>query len=114
MRRGILDRHGLVPLHAITFSPAGDTIGIEALPMGEDQVEIVFRDSGPGFPHGAADAAFVAFERLGHETGTTSGVGVGLSLAQKFAEAMGGRISIDETFRSGAKVSLVLPRSLPE
>ncbi|MFA8385950.1 MAG: sensor histidine kinase [Pelagibaca sp.] len=100
--------------NAIKFSPVGGTIGIQALPVGEDQVEIVFRDSGPGFPEGTAEEAFVAFERLGHETGTTSGVGVGLSLAQKFAEAMGGRISIDETLRSGAKVSLVLPRSLPE
>ncbi|GGB91979.1 hypothetical protein GCM10011363_05700 [Marivita lacus] len=101
-------------MHAIKFSPAGGTVGIQAQAMGEDQVEIVFRDNGPGFPEGTADVAFVAFERLGHETGTKSGVGVGLSLAQKFAEAMGGRIRIDETLRSGAKVSLILPLSLPE
>lgn len=100
--------------NAIKFSPAGGTVGIQAQAVGEDQVEIVFRDNGPGFPEGTAEVAFVAFERLGHETGTKSGVGVGLSLAQKFAEAMGGRIAIDETLRSGAKVSLILPLSLPE
>ena len=72
-------------------------------------VDILFKDSGPGFPKDTATIAFEAFERLGQETGTTSGVGIGLPLARTFAEAMGGKIVIDDDTSVGARVHVILP-----
>ena len=57
------------------------------------------------------DAAFEPFERLGQETGTTSGVGIGLPLARTFAEAMGGRIVIEKAVIEGSRVHVIVPRA---
>lgn len=100
--------------NAIKFAKPGGRISIRAHAKDDDTVEIVFKDDGPGFPAGRASAAFAAFERLAHETGTTAGVGVGLPLAQNFAKAMGGLIVIDESVSDGARVRLVLPMAAAE
>lgn len=100
--------------NAIKFAKPGGRISIHAHVKDDDMVEIVFQDDGPGFPKGRASAAFAPFERLGYETGTTAGVGVGLPLAQNFAKAMGGLIVIDESVSDGAQVRLVLPMAATE
>jgi signal transduction histidine kinase len=95
--------------NAIKFSPPGGDISVHADLKDSDMVEIVIKDSGPGFPPGSAEKAFIAFERLGQETGTTPGVGIGLSLAQNFARAMGGQIVIDDAVQKGALVRMLFP-----
>ena len=95
--------------NAIKFSGPGGTISIEASVIDGKMVDILFKDSGPGFPKDTATIAFEAFERLGQETGTTSGVGIGLPLARTFAEAMGGKIVIDDDTSVGARVHVILP-----
>ena len=74
-------------------------------------IEVVIKDSGPGFPDGASETAFIPFERLGHETGTKSGIGIGLPLAKKFAEAMDGEVTIDGDHKNGARILLRLPNA---
>ena len=100
--------------NAIKFSRTGGRISVDAYTRHGAWIEIVFKDTGPGFPEGASKAAFDAFERLGHETGATSGVGVGLPLAQNFATAMGGKIVIDEDVPRGAQVRVILPLASAE
>ena len=97
--------------NAIKFSPEGGAILIEAHVTSNDKIDITFQDSGPGFPQAALDAAFEPFERLGQETGTTSGVGIGLPLARTFAEAMGGRIVIEKAVIEGSRVHVIVPRA---
>ncbi|HEY1974325.1 MAG TPA: DUF4118 domain-containing protein, partial [Pseudonocardia sp.] len=56
------------------------------------RVELRVVDSGPGIPAEAADKLFIPFQRLGdRDTGT--GVGLGLSVARGFTEAMGGTLT---------------------
>ena len=100
--------------NAIKFSRTGGRITVDAYTRHGAWIEIVFKDTGPGFPEGASKTAFDAFERLGHETGATSGVGVGLPLAQNFATAMGGKIVIDEDAPRGAQVRVILPLASAE
>ncbi len=95
--------------NAIKFSQAGGEITISALKQPGGRTEVVFQDSGSGFPAGAAETAFIPFERLGYETGATSGVGIGLSLARSFATAMGCQIVIDENTENGGKVRVIFP-----
>jgi two-component system sensor histidine kinase KdpD len=60
-------------------------------------------DEGPGIPRGVEDQLFAPFQRLGDSDNTT-GVGLGLSVARGFVEAMGGTISVTDTPGGGLTV----------
>jgi two-component system, OmpR family, sensor histidine kinase KdpD len=75
-----------------------------------DRVLIAVIDEGPGIPRGTEEALFAPFQRLGdHDTST--GVGLGLSVARGFIEAMGGTISATDTPGGGltAEIDLAAP-----
>jgi two-component system sensor histidine kinase KdpD len=71
-------------------------------------VELHVVDHGPGLPKGAAEAVFAPFQRLG-DRDTTSGIGLGLSVAKGFTEAMGGSIRAEDTPGGGLTVVISLP-----
>jgi two-component system sensor histidine kinase KdpD len=72
-------------------------------------------DHGPGVPVGSAPALFAPFSRLdGHGPGplgdrAAGGLGLGLSVARGFAEAMGGTLDAVPTPGGGLTVRLTLP-----
>lgn len=68
-----------------------------------DRVLINVIDEGPGIPHGTEDQIFEAFQRLGDHDNTT-GVGLGMSVARGFVEAMGGTIAASDTPGGGLTV----------
>jgi len=51
---------------------------------------------------------FAPFQRLG-DRDTTSGIGLGLSVAQGFTDAMGGAIATEDTPGGGLTVVISLP-----
>jgi two-component system sensor histidine kinase KdpD len=68
-----------------------------------DRMLINVVDEGPGVPRGAEDQMFEAFQRLG-DRHSRYGVGLGLSVAKGFVEAMGGTISATDTPGRGLTV----------
>jgi two-component system sensor histidine kinase KdpD len=72
-----------------------------------DRVLIAVIDEGPGVPRGTDDALFAPFQRLGDHDNST-GVGLGLSVARGFVEAMGGTISANDTPGGGLTVEIDL------
>jgi two-component system, OmpR family, sensor histidine kinase KdpD len=76
-----------------------------------DRVLIDVIDEGPGVPRGTEDQLFEAFQRLGDHD-NTSGVGLGLSVAAGFVEAMGGTIQADET--PGGGLTVVVDLAAPQ
>jgi two-component system sensor histidine kinase KdpD len=68
-----------------------------------DRMLINVVDEGPGVPRGAEDQMFEAFQRLG-DRHNKYGVGLGLSVAKGFVEAMGGTISATDTPGRGLTV----------
>ena len=54
-----------------------------------DRVLIAVVDEGPGIPRGTEEQLFAPFQRLGDHDNSI-GVGLGLSVARGFVEAMGG------------------------
>jgi two-component system, OmpR family, sensor histidine kinase KdpD len=78
-----------------------------------DRVLINVIDEGPGIPHGAEEKIFAAFQRLGDHDNTT-GVGLGMSVARGFVEAMGGTIAATDTPGGGltVMVDLAAPQSI--
>lgn len=59
-------------------------------------------------PKGTSDAAFEPFQRLG-DRNATAGVGLGLSVAKGFTEAMGGTVRAEDTPGGGLTVVISLP-----
>jgi two-component system sensor histidine kinase KdpD len=73
-----------------------------------DRVELRVVDHGKGLPKNAANLVFVPFQRLG-DRDTTTGVGLGLSVAKGFTDAMGGTIRAEDTPGGGLTVVISLP-----
>lgn len=91
--------------NALRYAPHGP-IRVTAGRVG-DRVLIAVADGGPGIARGAEDEIFDAFQRLGDQDNTT-GVGLGLSVARGFVEAMGGTISVSDTPGGGLTVEIDL------
>jgi len=74
-----------------------------------DEVHIRVVDRGPGIPAEHRSRVVQPFQRLGDHA--TEGVGLGLSIAQGFVEAMGGTFALDDTPGGGLTVTVVLPQT---
>ncbi len=90
-------------------------IGLEEETLdGKPHLAFVVEDSGPGFSPDELKRAFEPFYRGGRsESGGTS-LGLGLHLVRRIAEALGGRVTAENRPEGGARVRLVLPRSLDQ
>ncbi|MGB9305758.1 MAG: sensor histidine kinase KdpD [Mycobacterium sp.] len=76
-----------------------------------DRVLINVIDEGPGIPHGTEEQLFEVFQRLGDHDNTT-GVGLGMSVARGFVEAMGGTIAASDT--PGGGLTVVVDLAAPQ
>ncbi|GAA3065953.1 DUF4118 domain-containing protein [Pseudonocardia yunnanensis] len=72
-----------------------------------DMVELRVVDSGPGVPADRLNRMFAPFQRLGDRG--NSGLGLGLSVARGFTEAMGGTITAEDTPGGGLTIVISLP-----
>ncbi len=107
---GLLERV-LVNLidNALRYAPDG-VVRVNAGRVG-NRVLINVVDEGPGIPRGAEDQVFAPFQRLGDNDNTT-GVGLGLSVARGFVEAMGGTIAATDT--PGGGLTVVVDLAAPD
>ena len=97
--------------NALRYAP-DSPVRVTAGRVGE-RVLIAVIDEGPGIPRGTEEQLFAPFQRLGDHD-TSIGVGLGLSVAKGFVEAMGGTIPATDTPGGGLTVdcgSRCTPRS---
>lgn len=97
--------------NALRYAP-DSVVRVNAGRVGE-RVLITVVDEGPGIPRGTEEQLFDAFQRLG-DRDNTSGVGLGLSVARGFVEAMGGTIQATDTPGGGLTIEIDLPASSSE
>jgi two-component system sensor histidine kinase BaeS len=100
--------------NAVKFSPEGGKINVVAGPTtiedGRKAVEISVLDYGVGMSEADVDRVFSDFAQAdSSDTRRFGGLGLGLSLVKRVAEAHGGTVSCDSTQRKGSKFSIVLP-----
>jgi len=103
--------------NAIKYNRRGGLVRIHADTTTNGQVRLTVTDTGPGIPADRHGAVFAPFERLGAEQTTIEGTGVGLTLAKRVIEAMGGAIGFDSTVGLGSTFWVELdpvPQGLPE
>ncbi|EMY35305.1 sensor protein [Arthrobacter crystallopoietes BAB-32] len=77
---------------------------------GRPASELRITDHGPGVPAAKLAQMFKPFQRLG-DTPAGSGIGLGLAVAQGFAEAMGGQLQAEQTPGGGLTMVIKLPLS---
>jgi len=82
------------------------------LSVGEGRVRVAVLDRGPGFEAEALAKGFEAFFRGQRRAG--SGLGLGLALVRRIAEAHGGSVQAENREGGGAAVTLELPEAPPQ
>jgi two-component system sensor histidine kinase KdpD len=107
-------RHGVLPVPRPVDVDGDGRIGTDEPAIAirasahADLVELRIVDHGQGLPKRAADSVFEPFQRLGGRD-STSGVGLGLSVARGFVDAMGGSLRAEDTPGGGLTVVVSLP-----
>ena len=97
--------------NAIKYSPADTPVELVVRRVGE-WVDVMVCDWGPGLPPGGSEELFGMFRR-GQVESNIPGVGLGLAIAQGFAEAHGGRVLAENRLGGGACFRLRLPLGNP-
>ncbi|UCD35392.1 MAG: HAMP domain-containing protein [Nitrospiraceae bacterium] len=98
--------------NAIKYTPHGGTVTVSAA-TDENTIGIAFEDTGPGISEADLPHIFERFYRCDRSR-TNDGVGLGLSLARAFTEAMKGRISVTVNKGSGCRFVVTFPRELAQ
>ena len=95
--------------NADKYSPPESAIGVSVEAAGAEIV-VTVTDEGPGIPEDQQEIIFERFRRLGHHlTRPTSGTGLGLFIARRLVEAMGGRIWVESQVGHGSSFKFTLP-----
>jgi PAS domain S-box-containing protein len=72
-------------------------------------LRLCVQDQSPGIPPEKLERLFTPFERLGAETTTIEGVGIGLALSRRLAESMGGTVGVESTMDVGSTFWVEMP-----
>jgi signal transduction histidine kinase len=92
-------------MNAARHTPPGTAV-LVGIAIRPDGIEIVVEDDGPGVPDELKD---VLFEPFRQGEGSSGGMGIGLSLVQRFAELHGGSARVEDAPAGGARFVVSLP-----
>ena len=96
--------------NAVKFSPEGCRVTVSAAMAEDGRVEIAVADKGVGMTREEQDLAFTEFVQGDtSDTRRFGGLGLGLSLVQRVAEAHGGTVECASAPGKGSKFSIFLP-----
>ena len=91
--------------NAVRFSPPNSYVHI-VIEATDDGAHIHVTDHGPGIPRELLARLFVPFDRLGADAGREGGAGLGLVLARRLTEAMGGTFHLSSTVGVGTHITI--------
>ena len=99
--------------NAVKYNRPGGAVLIEAHQSSEG-VSLSVHDTGPGLPAARMDDLFQPFNRLGREASDVAGAGLGLAVARRLIQAMGGRLEAESREDEGAVFTLHLPLAVAQ
>ncbi len=98
--------------NALKFTPEGE-VRVTAALLPEDRVEFAVSDTGVGIAPEHLQTLFNDFEQIDIRLQKRlRGTGLGLALARKFAELLGGTVHVQSELGKGSRFSVVLPMKL--
>ena len=95
--------------NAVRHAPPEHPVRVEAGIVG-DSVHLRIVDRGHGIPLADRVRVTTPFQQLGDQRTNNDGVGLGLSIAKGFIDAMHGTLTLDDTPGGGLTVTVVLPK----
>lgn len=98
-------------VNAVTYTPAGGKVSVQASRQ-NGQARVRVKDTGPGIPAEDLPHIFERFYRVDKSRSrSTGGVGLGLTIARRLAEAHGGRLDAFSEVGKGTEFILTLPQT---
>jgi signal transduction histidine kinase len=94
--------------NAVKYNRQGGAVTISCEQTQRPGLRIAVSDTGLGIAPGKLERLFTPFERLGADESSEEGTGLGLALAKKLAEAMGGTMGVESTVDVGSTFWLEL------
>ena len=95
--------------NAIKYNQKNGEVNLSYGPLDGDTIRISVSENGPGIPEDKFKNLFMPFDRLGMESLTIKGTGVGLTIVKRLVEAMNGKIGVESKVGEGANFFIDLP-----
>lgn len=99
--------------NAVKYNRRSGSVAVTALPLGDGMTRISVADTGTGIPAEKLEQLFTPFNRLGAENTEVEGSGIGLVIAKRLIEGMGGRIGVESHLGAGSVFWFELPAAMP-
>ena len=96
--------------NAIKYNREHGTVEVTCTLSDTEHIRISVKDTGEGLSPDKLAHLFQPFNRLGQETGTKEGTGIGLVVSQQLVELMGGTIGVKSTIGVGSEFWIELLR----
>lgn len=97
--------------NAIKYNREAGKVQVEVAPVASHYLRISIIDTGRGIPADKFDALFEPFNRLGAENDAIEGTGIGLAIALRITELMGGILGVESEVGVGSRFWIELPGS---
>ena len=88
--------------NAIKYNLKQGTVGVKCTESTPERIRVSIRDTGAGLNPEQLAQLFQPFNRLGQEAGGEEGTGIGLVVAKRLVELMGGVIGVESTVGAGS------------
>lgn len=95
--------------NAIKYNHEGGSVWLEAGAVSDDRLRVKVRDSGYGIAPERLAELFQPFNRLGADSSNIEGTGIGLTIARRVVEMMGGLIDVESEPGVGSTFWIELP-----
>jgi len=94
--------------NAIKYNKPGGKVSFGCKKLRE-MIRLSVTDTGPGIAKEKIDSLFEPFDRLGAETSSIEGTGIGLTITKRLVELMSGSIGVESELGKGSTFSLDIP-----
>ncbi len=88
--------------NAIKYNHSGGRVDVRCAEAPGQRVRVSVEDTGHGLSAGQIAQLFEPFNRLGQESGSAPGTGIGLVISKRLVELMGGSIGVDSAVGAGS------------